>query len=168
MCLPFVFQELCLADQLICGYYSIKYKLKCVLCHCGFLPPPILIWGKRNDHVYCSELELKVHLNFDFWILFVFKSHRAANAKLNNFSLLEPTLQLLGVQFNENVAHDIMIGKRGAATKLLYELYIALEKKRKTKLTGVAMEAMRPAAPARFKSIGSVSFREVFNYVYFV
>lgn len=61
-----------------------------------------------------------------------------------------------------------MIGKRGAATKLLYELYIALEKKRKTKLTGVAMEAMRPAAPARFKSIGSVSFREVFNYVYFV
>uniref|UniRef100_A0A669QEB9 Sperm flagellar 2 n=1 Tax=Phasianus colchicus TaxID=9054 RepID=A0A669QEB9_PHACC len=89
-----------------------------------------------------------------------FSQSRAANAKLNNFSLLEPTLHLLGVDFNENVAHDIMIGKHGAATKLLYELYIALEKKRKTKLTGVAMEAMRPAVPARLKSVGSVSFRE--------
>ncbi|XP_042731295.1 LOW QUALITY PROTEIN: sperm flagellar protein 2 [Lagopus leucura] len=89
-----------------------------------------------------------------------FSQSRAANAKLNNFSLLEPTLHRLGVQFNENVAHDIMIGKHGAATKLLYELYIALEKKRKTKLTGVAMEAIRPAVPARLKSIGSVSFRE--------
>uniref|UniRef100_A0A8C2T707 Sperm flagellar 2 n=1 Tax=Coturnix japonica TaxID=93934 RepID=A0A8C2T707_COTJA len=76
-----------------------------------------------------------------------FSQSRATNAKLNNFSLLEPTLHLLGVQFNENVAHDIMVGKHGAATKLLYELYIALEKMRKAKLTGVAMEAMRSAAP---------------------
>uniref|UniRef100_A0A8C2T742 Sperm flagellar 2 n=1 Tax=Coturnix japonica TaxID=93934 RepID=A0A8C2T742_COTJA len=89
-----------------------------------------------------------------------FSQSRATNAKLNNFSLLEPTLHLLGVQFNENVAHDIMVGKHGAATKLLYELYIALEKMRKAKLTGVAMEAMRSAAPARLKTIGSVSFRE--------
>ncbi|XP_009327735.1 PREDICTED: sperm flagellar protein 2, partial [Pygoscelis adeliae] len=79
-----------------------------------------------------------------------------ANAKLNNFSRLEPTLHLLGVQFNENVAQDIMTGQHGAAAKLLYELYIALEKKRKAKLTGVAMEAMRPAATAKLKSIESM------------
>ncbi|XP_010178802.1 PREDICTED: sperm flagellar protein 2, partial [Mesitornis unicolor] len=85
---------------------------------------------------------------------------RVANAKLNNFSRLEPTLQLLGVQFNENVAQDIMTGRHGAATKLLYELYIALEKKRKAKLTGVAMEGMRPAATAKLKSIPSVLYRE--------
>uniref|UniRef100_A0A8B9DT29 Sperm flagellar 2 n=1 Tax=Anser cygnoides TaxID=8845 RepID=A0A8B9DT29_ANSCY len=84
-----------------------------------------------------------------------FSQSRIASAKLNNFSLLEPTLHLLDVQFNENVAQDIMMGQHGAATKLLYELYIALEKKRKTKLTAVAMEAMRPTAPARLKSIGS-------------
>ncbi|NXT21815.1 SPEF2 protein, partial [Syrrhaptes paradoxus] len=83
-----------------------------------------------------------------------------ANAKLNNFSRLESTLHLLGVQFNENVAQDIMTGQHGAATKLLYELFIALEKKRKTKLTGVAMEAMRPAATAKLKSIESVLYRE--------
>uniref|UniRef100_A0A8B9M8Y4 CPC1/SPEF2 domain-containing protein n=1 Tax=Accipiter nisus TaxID=211598 RepID=A0A8B9M8Y4_9AVES len=53
-----------------------------------------------------------------------------------------------------------MTGQHGAATKLLYELYIALEKKRKAKLTGVAMEAMRPAATAKLKSIESVLYRE--------
>uniref|UniRef100_A0A8B9BHZ0 Sperm flagellar 2 n=1 Tax=Anser brachyrhynchus TaxID=132585 RepID=A0A8B9BHZ0_9AVES len=89
-----------------------------------------------------------------------FSQSRIASAKLNNFSLLEPTLHLLDVQFNENVAQDIMTGQHGAATKLLYELYIALEKKRKTKLTAVAMEAMKPTAPARLKSIGSVLYQE--------
>ncbi|XP_010131446.1 PREDICTED: sperm flagellar protein 2, partial [Buceros rhinoceros silvestris] len=83
-----------------------------------------------------------------------------ANAKLNNFSRLEPTLNLLGVQFNETVARDIMTGQHGAATKLLYELFIALEKKRKAKLTGLAMEAMRPAATTKLKSIESVLYQE--------
>ncbi|XP_054041768.1 sperm flagellar protein 2 [Rissa tridactyla] len=89
-----------------------------------------------------------------------FSQSRVTNAKLNNFFRLEPTLHLLGVQFNENVAQDIMTGQHGAATKLLYELYIALEKKRKTKLTGVAMEGMRPATTAKLKSIESVLYRE--------
>ncbi|NXJ69544.1 SPEF2 protein, partial [Rostratula benghalensis] len=89
-----------------------------------------------------------------------FSQSRVANAKLNNFFRLEPTLHLLGVQFNENVAQDIMTGQHGAATKLLYELYIALEKKRKTKLTKVAMEAMRPPATAKLNSIESALYRE--------
>ncbi|XP_053910359.1 sperm flagellar protein 2 isoform X2 [Cuculus canorus] len=89
-----------------------------------------------------------------------FSQSRVANAKLNNFSRLEPTLQLLGVRFNENVARDIMTGQHGAATELLYELYIALEKKRKAKLTGIALEAMRPAATAKLKSIQSALYQE--------
>ncbi|KAM9213773.1 sperm flagellar protein 2 [Leptosomus discolor] len=89
-----------------------------------------------------------------------FSESRVANAKLNNFSRLEPTLHLLGVQFNENVAQDIMTGRHGAATKLLYELYVALQKKRKAKLTRVAMEATRPAATAKLKSIKSVLYQE--------
>ncbi|XP_064357614.1 LOW QUALITY PROTEIN: sperm flagellar protein 2-like [Dromaius novaehollandiae] len=104
-----------------------------------------------------GELLHKYKLQDDFN---QFSQSRVANAKLNNFSRLEPTLQLLGVQFNENVAQDIMTGQHGAATKLLYQLYIALEKKRKAKLTGVAMEAMRPAAAAKLKSIESVLYRE--------
>ncbi|NXD86651.1 SPEF2 protein, partial [Halcyon senegalensis] len=89
-----------------------------------------------------------------------FTQSRVASAKLNNFSRLEPTLHLLGVQFNENVAQNIMTGQRGAATKLLYELYIALEKKRKAKLTGVATEAMRPAPTAKLNSTESVLYQE--------
>ncbi|XP_051498713.1 LOW QUALITY PROTEIN: sperm flagellar protein 2 [Apus apus] len=89
-----------------------------------------------------------------------FSQSRIASAKLNNFSRLEPTLHLLGVQFDKNVAQDIMTGQHGTATKLLYELYIALEKMKKAKLSGVAMEAMRPAATAKLKSIESALFQE--------
>uniref|UniRef100_A0A672TVZ4 Sperm flagellar 2 n=1 Tax=Strigops habroptila TaxID=2489341 RepID=A0A672TVZ4_STRHB len=104
-----------------------------------------------------GELLHKYDLQDDFD---QFSQSRVAIAKLNNFSRLEPTLHLLGVQFNENVAQNIMTGQHGAATKLLYELYIALEKKRKTKLTRVAMEGMRPAATVKLKSIESVLYRE--------
>lgn len=53
------------------------------------------------------------------------------------------------------MAQDIMTKQHGAAKNLLYELYIALEKKRKAKFTGVAVEAMRPAATAKLKSTES-------------
>ncbi|TRZ13179.1 hypothetical protein HGM15179_013922 [Zosterops borbonicus] len=96
-----------------------------------------------------GELLHKYGLQDDFE---QFSQNRGTDAKINNFSRLEPTLHLLGVQFNENMAQGIMTRQHGAATNLLYELYIALEKKRKAKLTGVVMEVMRPAATAKFKS----------------
>ncbi|XP_058280070.1 sperm flagellar protein 2 [Hirundo rustica] len=99
-----------------------------------------------------GELLHKYGLQDDFK---QFSQNRGADAKINNFSRLEPTLHLLGVQFNENMAQDIMTRQHGAATNLLYELYIALEKKRKAKLTGVTVEAMRPAATAKLKSTES-------------
>ncbi|XP_039398894.1 sperm flagellar protein 2 isoform X14 [Mauremys reevesii] len=89
-----------------------------------------------------------------------FSQSRVANSKLNNFSRLEPTFQLLGVQFDQNEAQNIMTEQHGAATKLLYQLYVALEKKKKAGLTGVAMEAMRPAAPAKLQGIESKLYRE--------
>ncbi|XP_015508822.1 sperm flagellar protein 2 isoform X2 [Parus major] len=55
------------------------------------------------------------------------------------------------------MAQDIMTRQHGAAKHLLYELYIALEKKRKTKLAGVAVEAMRPAATTKLRSTQSGS-----------
>ncbi|XP_019351599.2 sperm flagellar protein 2 isoform X4 [Alligator mississippiensis] len=104
-----------------------------------------------------GELLHKYELQDDFN---QFSQSRVANAKLNNFSRLEPTLQLLGVQFDQNVAQSIMTEQPGAATKLLYQMYIALEKKKKAGLTGVAMETMRPAAPAKLKYIESTLYRE--------
>ncbi|XP_072777841.1 sperm flagellar protein 2 isoform X3 [Taeniopygia guttata] len=99
-----------------------------------------------------GELLHKYGLQDDFK---QFSQNRGADAKINNFSRLEPTLHLLGVQFNETMAQDIMTRQHGAATMLLYELYIALEKKRKAKLTGVAVGAMRPAATAKLTSTES-------------
>ncbi|XP_053304104.1 sperm flagellar protein 2 [Spea bombifrons] len=89
-----------------------------------------------------------------------FSQNRAAISKLNNFTRIEPTLQLLGVPFDQNVAQSIMSEHHGAATRLLYQMYIALQKKKKTGLTGVAMETMRPAAPAKLQSMGSEMYRE--------
>ncbi|XP_077203085.1 sperm flagellar protein 2 isoform X7 [Paroedura picta] len=104
-----------------------------------------------------GELLHKYELQDDFD---QFSQSRVANAKLNNFSRMEPTLQLLGVQFDQNVARNIMTEQRGAATKLVYQLYVALEKKKKAGLTGVAMDAMRPSAPAKLKSVGTEMYRE--------
>lgn len=70
-------------------------------------------------------------------------------------------MQLLGILFDQNVAQNIMSEQHGAATRLLYQLYIALQKKKKAGLTGVALETLRPAAPAKLQSIGTEMYREV-------
>lgn len=53
---------------------------------------------------------------------------RNTDAKLNNFSRLEPSLRLLQVPFNSNVVADIMREKAGSVTKLMYQLFIALNR----------------------------------------
>uniref|UniRef100_A0A8B9VLU9 Sperm flagellar 2 n=1 Tax=Anas zonorhyncha TaxID=75864 RepID=A0A8B9VLU9_9AVES len=111
----------------LCGWLNGEVRLS------RSLVPGSFAEEFSNGYLF-GELLHKYGLQDDFN---KFSQSRVASAKLNNFSLLEPTLHLLGVQFNENVAQDIMTGQHGAATKLLYELYIALEKKRKTKLTAV-------------------------------
>ncbi|KAL7838971.1 hypothetical protein SRHO_G00256290 [Serrasalmus rhombeus] len=78
-----------------------------------------------------------------------FSTNSSANAKLNNFTRLEPTLQLLGVPFDLSMAKAVMQGQPGAATRLLYQLYILLQKKKRSGLTGTALETMQPAATAR-------------------
>ena len=49
----------------------------------------------------------------------------------------------------------------GAATKLLYQLFISLGRKAKKNLTGVAMETMRPSAPVKLEGIESAMHKEV-------
>ncbi|KAF3851301.1 hypothetical protein F7725_013073 [Dissostichus mawsoni] len=67
---------------------------------------------------------------------------------MNNFTRLEPTLKLLGISFNLNTAQDLMQEKPGVATRLLYQLYVTLEKKKKGDISGTLMEIMQPAAKA--------------------
>ncbi|KAM9695098.1 sperm flagellar protein 2-like isoform 1-T1 [Trichechus inunguis] len=89
-----------------------------------------------------------------------FSESRVSSAKLNNFSRLEPTLHLLGVQFDQNVAQSIMTEKPGAATKLLYQLYIVLQKKKKSGMTRLEMQTMQPLTSVRLQNMKSEAFRE--------
>ncbi|XP_053530628.1 sperm flagellar protein 2 [Ictalurus punctatus] len=82
-----------------------------------------------------------------------FSKHSTANAKLNNFTRLEPTLQLLGVAFDLGVARAVMQGQQGAATRLLYQLYVVLQKKRRLGLTGTVLETMLPEAISRLHRV---------------
>ncbi len=89
------------------------------------------------------------------------KSYRTADSKLNNFTRLESTLRLLEIPFDTNMARDIMKEKQGVVTRLMYQLYIALNNKKKADLTGVAMETMRPRAPVKLESMERGPYKEV-------
>ncbi|XP_052015953.1 sperm flagellar protein 2-like isoform X2 [Apodemus sylvaticus] len=104
-----------------------------------------------------GEVLFKFELQSDFS---EFSESRGSTAKLNNFSRLQPTLHLLGVQFDQNVAQSIITEKPGAATKLLYQLYIALQKKKKTGLTGLEIQTMQPQTNLRLQTLKSEAFRE--------
>lgn len=84
---------------------------------------------------------------------------RISSAKLNNFTRLEPTLNRLGVQFDQNIAHSIITEKPGVATKLLYQMYIALQKKKKSGLAGVEIPSVQPLA--KLQNMKSEAFRDV-------
>ncbi|KAL8590470.1 hypothetical protein ACOMHN_011683 [Nucella lapillus] len=94
-----------------------------------------------------------------------FSTSRTADSKLNNFTRLEPVLHLLGIPFDTNIARDVMTEKHGMATRLLYQMYIALTNKKKANLTGVAMETQRPAAPAKLNAIESGMYKERLKHI---
>ncbi|XP_029115332.1 sperm flagellar protein 2 isoform X3 [Scleropages formosus] len=82
-----------------------------------------------------------------------FSRSSTANAKLNNYTRLEPTMQLLGVHFDLCFAQALMQEHPGAATRLLYQLYFLLQKKKKAQLSGVAMETLQSTATAHLHRI---------------
>lgn len=75
-----------------------------------------------------------------------FSQNKNSGSKLNNFMRLQPTINLLDIEFNTNIARDIMQEKIGATTQLLYQMFIALTNKEKKSLTGPIIESMRAGA----------------------
>uniref|UniRef100_H2ZLZ6 Calponin-homology (CH) domain-containing protein n=1 Tax=Ciona savignyi TaxID=51511 RepID=H2ZLZ6_CIOSA len=106
---------------------------------------------------YLGEILNKFQLQHDFD---KFSAGQTADAKLNNFTRLEPVLHLLEIPFDTNIAYDIMMMRHGTATRLLYQVYIALHRKVKSNLTGAAMESMRPSAPVKLEQIESALYKE--------
>lgn len=89
---------------------------------------------------------------------------RTSEAKLTNFCRLEPTLRLLEVSFDTNVARDVMNERQGTAARLMYELFVTLSKRTKKNVTGTAMETMRPTATTKLEAVSSVLYKEARTY----
>lgn len=104
-----------------------------------------------------GELLNKHDLQDDFSF---FSQNTTSDSKLHNFTRLEPTLKLLEVPYDTNVARAVMNENHSAITRLMYQLFIALGKKSKMGLTGVAMETMRPSGPVKLESIESGIYKE--------
>ncbi|XP_058493241.1 sperm flagellar protein 2 isoform X1 [Solea solea] len=92
-----------------------------------------------------GEVLHKYQLQNDFHL---FTRKDTSISKVNNYTRLEPTIQLLGISFDVNTAQELMQEKQGVASRLLYQLYTALENKKKAEMTGTMMEIMQPAAIA--------------------
>ncbi|XP_054467241.1 sperm flagellar protein 2 [Anoplopoma fimbria] len=90
-----------------------------------------------------GEVLHKYQLQSDFSM---FMKKDTSISRLNNFTRVEPTLRLLGISFDINTAQELMQEKQGVATRLLYQLYVSLEKKKKAEISGTLMEIMQPAA----------------------
>uniref|UniRef100_A0A3B5AP37 Sperm flagellar 2 n=1 Tax=Stegastes partitus TaxID=144197 RepID=A0A3B5AP37_9TELE len=92
-----------------------------------------------------GEVLHKYQLQKDFSM---FMKKDTSISKMNNFTRIEPTLKLLGISFDINTAQDLMQEKQGAATRLLHQLYVSLEKNKKAEIGGTMMEIMQPSASA--------------------
>lgn len=75
---------------------------------------------------------------------------------------IEPMINLLEIEFNTNIAREIMKENREMTTQLLYQMYIALTNKQKRNLTGAAMESMRPAAPVKLEHFETIIYQRVY------
>lgn len=76
-------------------------------------------------------------------------------------------MHLLGIPFDTNIAYQIMTEKYECATRLVYQMFIALNKKEKAHLTGTAMESMLPAAPFKLHGVESVIYTKVSTGVWY-
>uniref|UniRef100_A0A8C1B5V9 Sperm flagellar 2 n=1 Tax=Cyprinus carpio carpio TaxID=630221 RepID=A0A8C1B5V9_CYPCA len=138
-------------SDIICQWLNVELRLSKVT-------EPYSFTRDFANGYLIGEILHRYELQDDFHL---FSKQSTANAKLNNFTRIEPTLQLLGVPFDLAMAKAVMQGRQGAATHLLYQLYIQLQKKKKSGLTATAMEVMQPAATSHFRLFVSQRLKTV-------
>ncbi|XP_078286656.1 LOW QUALITY PROTEIN: sperm flagellar protein 2 [Rhinoraja longicauda] len=86
-----------------------------------------------------------------------FSQGRNAVSQLNNFQRLLPTLQLLGVMFSDIVVKALIAEQHGVATRLLYQIYIALRRKKSAKFPKLAMDTL---GASKLASISAEMYKE--------
>ncbi|OQR92476.1 flagellar protein [Achlya hypogyna] len=83
-----------------------------------------------------------------------FVASDSADAKIVNFCLLEPTMRALGIRMDPVIATDVMNEASGAATKLLYQLKMAIARARRS-----GTVSCRPYEPGGVLAIHNVPGR---------
>ncbi|XP_072299946.1 sperm flagellar protein 2-like [Eucyclogobius newberryi] len=91
-----------------------------------------------------GEILHKYRLQTDFDM---FNNDNNKSSKANNFSRLKPSLQMIGMSIDETTAQELMERKPAVASHLIYELYVALEQKKKG-VFGGSVADMIPNAPS--------------------
>ncbi|CAM9201758.1 unnamed protein product [Ectocarpus fasciculatus] len=86
----------------------------------------------------------------------LFQELETSEAKVNNFILLEPTLRLLGVPFDAQVAYNVMQGTPGAISGLLYQMKMVLDRLAKF---SVPVSMRLTTTPAGVKPLPNLSQR---------
>ncbi|XP_030647562.1 sperm flagellar protein 2 [Chanos chanos] len=137
-------------SDILCRWLNSELRLSKVVDPCS-------ITRDFANGYLIGEILNKYQLQDDFD---QFSKSSTANAKLNNFTRIEPTLQLLGIPFDVGTARALIQGEQGAATRLLYQLFVTLQRKKRSGLTGTAMLTMLPAATARLHRLENDIYAE--------
>ncbi|XP_028852593.1 sperm flagellar protein 2 isoform X2 [Denticeps clupeoides] len=137
-------------SDILCRWLNLELRLS------KFVEPGTISKDFANGYLI-GEVLHRYELQEDFH---QFSKSSSASSKLNNFTRLEPTLLLLGVPFGLSTAKSVMLGQHGAAARLLYQLYMVLQRKKRAGLTGTAMETMQPAAITRLNRLEQEIYAE--------
>jgi hypothetical protein len=107
----------------------------------------LLKWLNEELQIQVTNLEKDFENGFLFGeILFRFNQIQprdldrlvrssSADAKIQNFCMIEPVIKNLNIKFDSQLAYAIMQKKKGEASKLLYQIKMALDKLAKTSAT---------------------------------
>uniref|UniRef100_A0AAY4BZD0 Uncharacterized protein n=1 Tax=Denticeps clupeoides TaxID=299321 RepID=A0AAY4BZD0_9TELE len=134
-------------SDILCRWLNLELRLS------KFVEPGTISKDFANGYLI-GEVLHRYELQEDF------HQFSKSSSKLNNFTRLEPTLLLLGVPFGLSTAKSVMLGQHGAAARLLYQLYMVLQRKKRAGLTGTAMETMQPAAITRLNRLEQEIYAE--------
>ncbi|XP_065828319.1 sperm flagellar protein 2-like isoform X2 [Oscarella lobularis] len=136
--------------EILCRWLNDDVQLSSVV------EPSSFVQDFSNGYLI-GELLCKHNLQDDFE---QFSRGSSSESKLNNFTRLEPVLKLLGVPFNTNMAREVMMERHGAATRLMYQLFISLNRSEDRRLTYQSLEAMKPMGKTKLDAVESTLYKK--------
>ncbi|XP_055008697.1 sperm flagellar protein 2-like [Boleophthalmus pectinirostris] len=126
-------------SYILCRWLNTKLRLSRVV------EPKTFARDFSNGYLI-GEILHKYNLQTDFD---TFSKDDNKSSKANNFSRLRTTLQMIEISLDETTVQELMEGNQGAASHLIYMLYVALEQK--NKIIGGSLESLMPKASSAYR-----------------